>query len=262
MAPRPTPRFRYSGWPDEAVDLVEASIRAHGGWDAWKRLEIIRIEPGWLRGPLPLLKGFGRTFGLPRHFELRPHRHVAVFEGFPDAETTGLFEDGVVSLVDAKSTETLIGSRSHRKTFDSRARARRWTPLDALYFFGYALLHYHAIPFTLGEASFVCLEGVKIGRDTLLALELDFPLERETHCRRQKFFFGDEGLVRRHDYTADIVGPWAKGAHYWEDYDLVDGLKLPTRRRVKARVSGLVLPVTVLDAFFRDISVRFSPADS
>jgi len=251
-------RFRYSGWPDAAVDLVEDSIRAHGGWDAWKTLEVIRLDPAWLRGPLPWMKGYGRTFGLPRYFELRPHREVAVFEGFPTDDTTGLYENGTVSLVDAKTTETLIGSAHHRKTLQGTARNRTWTPLDALYFFGYALLHYHSIPFTLGEAAFVSMSEVSMRGQPLTSLELDFPPERETHCVRQTFFFGPEGLVRRHDYVADVISRLARGCHMWEDYDLVGGMKFATRRRVRVRLSGRPLPITVLDASFRAIEITSS----
>jgi hypothetical protein len=251
-----TTRFPYAGWPDDAVDLVERSIRTHGGWDAWKALEVIRIDPGWLKGSLPFLKGYGRTFGLPRRIELRPHRNVAVFEGYPNDETTGLYEKGTVSLVDAKTTETLIGSKGHRLTFDGGARRRRWAPLDALYFFGYALIHYHSIPYTLGEATFVSSRSVHVGGEELDVLELEFPPERETHSARQTFYFGREGLVRRHDYVAEVVGSWAKGSHFWLDYDLVDGLKFATRRQVRLRLTSRALPVVVLEAFFSRIEIE------
>lgn len=251
-----TLRFPYREWPDEAVDLVEASIRAHGGWDAWKHLEVIRIVPDRLRGLLPALKGYGRTHGLPRSFEIRPHRGVVLLEGFPDDEKTGLYEPDAVSLLDAKTTETLIGSVRHRKTFAGRARRRRWTPLDAAYFFGYALLHYHSIPFTLGEASFVSLRRVRSRGEDLSALELDFPPERETHCTRQTFYFGEEGLVRRHDYVAEIISPRARGCHYWEDYELSGSFRIATRRRVYASWSGRPTPLVVLDARFREVDVE------
>lgn len=249
-------RFPYAGWPDEAVDLVEHSIRVHGGWDEWKRLEVIYIEPAALRGPLPLIKGLRRTFVLPRRFELRPHRNVALFEGYPDDETTGLYEDGVVSLVESMTSETLIGSLNHRKTFEGFAKHRLWSPLDALYFFGYSLLHYHSMPFSLGEAAFLAIGDVRSRGEDLVRLDLEFPAERITHCNRQAIFFSREGLVRRHDYVAEVIGSFARGSHYWDDYELVDGFKFAMRRRVTARVSGTPLPITVLDASFRSFSVE------
>lgn len=252
-------RFPYAGWPDEAVDLVERSIRVHGGWEEWKRLEVISVETARLRGLVPAIKGLGRTFGLPRRFELRPHRQVVIFERFPGEDTTGIYERGVVSLVDAKTTETLIGSVNHRKTFVGRAKRRRWTPLDAIYFFGFALLHDHSIPFTLGEAGFVGMRRVRSRGEELDAIELDFPAERETHCRRQTVHFGRDCLVRRHDYVAEVVGSWAGVCQYWNDYEMVAGFKFPMKRRVVARLSGTPLPLTVLDAEFRSIEVESRP---
>lgn len=249
-------RFPYHQWPDEAVDLVETSIRAHGGWDAWKGLEVIRLEPAFLRGLLPAVKGYGRTFGLPRSFEARPHRGVVMLEGFPDPETTGVYEAGVVSLVDAKTTETLIGSIGHRKTLAGSARRRRWTPLDALYFLGYAMLHDHSVPFTLGEAAFVSMRTVTSRGETLAAIELDFPPARETHCVTQTVYFGPEGLVRRNDFVVEIVSPLAKVCQLWEDYEPASGFRLPMRRRVTARLSGRPLPFTVLDTKFSRIEVE------
>jgi hypothetical protein len=45
--------------------------------------------------------------------------------------------------------------------------------------------------------------------------------------------FGTDGLLRRHDYTVDVLGG-ATGLNYAFDYRDVDGIMIPTTRRVYA----------------------------
>lgn len=45
-------------------------------------------------------------------------------------------------------------------------------------------------------------------------------------------YFDAQRLLTRLDYTAEVVGGWARAAHICEDYQDFGGLKAPTRRRV------------------------------
>ena len=49
----------------------------------------------------------------------------------------------------------------------------------------------------------------------------------------QTFYFDARGLLRRHDYVAEVVGGWAKAAHYCDDHAQAGGLVFPTRRWVR-----------------------------
>jgi hypothetical protein len=69
-------------------------------------------------------------------------------------------------------------------------------------------------------------------------LAVTFPPAIHTHSRRQVFYYDDELRLRRHDYTADIVGRWANAAHMCADHAVVDGLVIPTRRWVRPRGPG------------------------
>ena len=44
-------------------------------------------------------------------------------------------------------------------------------------------------------------------------LEADFPPGLDTHSPAQVFYFDEGGLLRRHDYVAEVVGGWARAAH-------------------------------------------------
>ena len=55
----------------------------------------------------------------------------------------------------------------------------------------------------------------------------------KSHTSEQIFCFGSDGLLRRHDYTVDILGG-ATGLNYASEYREVEGLKFATKRRVFA----------------------------
>jgi len=45
--------------------------------------------------------------------------------------------------------------------------------------------------------------------------------------------FGPDGLLRRHDYKVDVLGA-ATGLNYASEYRNVEGIIIPTRRRIYA----------------------------
>jgi hypothetical protein len=219
--------------PDAAAFLARA-VERHGGRERWARLRVT-LSPTSLTGLVPWLKGVGRTFTLPSRADIEPARARAVFHDYPGAGATAVFEAGRVALGGAPLAE-------HRASFRGARKWRRWSPLDALYFFGYALTHYHAVPFTLGDAQ---LRGWDARRRVLT---VEFPPSVHTHCAVQSFHFDDSGLIVRHDYVAEIVGGWARGAHFWRDPVTVEGFPIATHRRVLARLGATPLPLVALDA--------------
>ena len=62
-----------------------------------------------------------------------------------------------------------------------------------------------------------------------------FPESVHTHSREQVFYVDARGRIRRHDYTAEPIGGWARAAHFCMDHERFDGLLVPTRRRVYPR---------------------------
>jgi pimeloyl-ACP methyl ester carboxylesterase len=62
-------------------------------------------------------------------------------------------------------------------------------------------------------------------------LRVTFPDGIASHTREQLFFFGPDGLLRRHDYAVDILGG-TTGADYALENREVNGIVVPTRRRV------------------------------
>jgi hypothetical protein len=252
-----TTAIAQSSWTGPGNDILARACEHYGGVEAWNALRKITLLPGRLNGLLPWMKGVGKTFPLPTAFEIRPHLAWTRFVGYPDPEHAGIFENGAVRIERMADDLVVAKSENHRLSFRGTARARRWQPLDALYFFGYALAHYHSLPFTLSQGRLI---GVRTsGRDGSQCdvLDVELPAELHTHSRRQQFYFDRQGLLVRHDYHAQIVGLLARAAHYWNQPARFNGFPISLDRHVFARTGSMALPVTALHATFADATVEF-----
>jgi hypothetical protein len=248
-------------WQGEERSLLERAIRRHGGWAAWTSAGTIAFRFARLDGLLPTVKGVGRTLPLPTRIEVVPRNATAVFEDFPARGSRGMFTAGEVRLLGAHG-EVLIQLANGRDAFQRASTFARWSPLQALYFFGYAITHYHSLPFTLVDGRPLALTGARVAGYRLRGVRVELPDGLHTHSRIQTFFFDDDGLIRRHDYVAEVVGPWAHGAHFWEDFTLAGELAVARRRHVVARLGARPLPVTVLHAELTDVSASPGPIPS
>jgi hypothetical protein len=82
------------------------------------------------------------------------------------------------------------------------------------------------------------------------------PTGLPTHSRRQSFYFDKAGRLTRHDYHAEVVGFWARGAHFWKSQAFFDGFPISLDRHVVARLGRISCPVTALRATFVDAEVE------
>jgi len=251
-----------NSWSTEAKAVVRQACERHGGHPAWKGTRSLLLEADDLSGLLPWVKGAGSTFRFPPRIRVFPHEARTVFEDFPGPGDTGVFEgDGSVSVRRRDGGVDGTPGLDHRASFGRLSKYRRWRPVDALYFFGYAVLHYHSLPFTLTEGEFLGMRRRRTHDGDRTEIRVRFPRSRITHCPVQTFHFDESGLLRRHDYTADVIGSWARGAHLWEDYRDVDGLLVAMQRRVVPRIGGATFPVVALHARFVSATREKSEAD-
>jgi hypothetical protein len=244
----------FRGWPRDAADLVRHAADAHGGFDRFRRVESFSLVALDLSGPLPRMKGIHI---LPARIEVFPHERKTIFHGYPQLDQFGVFEHGQVSLYSqAAPNEPMMRSERHRDTFRGLRKNRRWSELDTLYFFGYALLDYMSFPFVLKDLPFVeSCQYQKNGR-TYRGVTVEFPANSDTHGKYQSLYFGEDGRIVRHDYKAEVVGFWANGAHFWNDYQSVEGFSFPTRRNVVGRLGGWATSMPVLTAILAEFSVK------
>ena len=62
-------------------------------------------------------------------------------------------------------------------------------------------------------------------------LRAAFPQDMATHAREQVFFYHPAGLLRRHDYAAEVLGG-TPAAHFCDKHVTALGLVFPTHRYV------------------------------
>jgi len=248
-----------SGWTAESLGVLERACEHYGGFETWNALHEVRLHLEQLCGFLPWMKGNARTFIAPSTAEIRPHQRWLRFLRYPDPEHVGIFADGKVRIERLDESAVISHADDHRQSFRGLAKNRRWSSLDALYFFGYALTHYHSLPFSLYDARLIRFREVGSGRNRLSALDVELPADLHTHSRRQRFYFDPSGRLERHDYHAEIASFFARGAHFWQRQTRFNGFPIALSRYVTLRLGSQSVPLTALHAVFRDAEVELRP---
>jgi hypothetical protein len=216
--------------------MINQIIEAHGGQKFWDQVSGLKIRLR-IGGNL-----FAAKFQSPRIRSLRVEidttRIFARLSPFPRAGLRGVFEADSVRL----ETEGSVVVKDRKTTRDVDGRVERrlvWDDLDLLYFLGYALWNYSMTPFYFLWPGFECAEG-KLWREKdgscWHTLHVTYPPAFPTHSRQQTFYFDEQWLLRRLDYTAYVFGEWTRGAHYCSDHRTFDGLVFPTHRIVYPRL--------------------------
>jgi hypothetical protein len=215
--------------------LLDEVLEAHGGLERWRAARTVqaRVRSGGLllRTRVP-----GNRFADYRlTIEVREPR--AVMDPYPRAGQRGVFDRGE-ARIEGEGSEVLASRADPRPAFFGRAGLRRnvrWDPLDSTYFAGYAMWNYLTTPLLLTRDGVRVAEGERWREadQEWRRLEVDFPTDLDTHSAHQTFYVDSSGLIRRHDYTAEVVGGWARAAHHLSEHRQVDGLTFPTRRRVR-----------------------------
>ena len=213
-------------------DLLAFAIDSHGGLDRWRsftRLSTelsvggaiweIKQQPGLLTD---------KVFAIETQNE---HLTVTPFGG-PDSHL--VFAPNRLSIETA--TGEVVDSRDNPEAaFGGQVRETPWDRLHVAYFAGEALWTYLTQPFLYSYPGFVTeeIEPWAENGETWRRLRVTFPDYIKSHTRTQVTHIGPDGLIRRHDYTVDILGG-ASGANYPDNYHQVQGIMMPSRRRIFA----------------------------
>lgn len=211
--------------------LLDEAILAHGGISNWTKLRAVsaRLDIG---GAIWQLKGQPGMFsGL--ELEASLDRQLVSMS----SQTSGWKGEFMPHLVRVESLDqqSVEERAAPRTSYEGHTQQTQWDRLHALYFCSYALWTYLTIPFLYTSPGFKTEElgEWKENGETWRRLKATFPDSIASHSREQISYFGEDGLLRRHDYTVDVMGG-ARGANYASNYHYVGGIMMPMTRRVFA----------------------------
>jgi len=213
-------------------DLLAFAIDAHGGMDRWDTFRRLRAELS-IDGAIWHVK---QVPGLLKNkvVELDTHVQRISISPFGASGERSVFVHDRLGFESAEGNE-IEGGAATAASFIGHTRETPWQPLHAAYFASEALWTYLTSPFLYTYPGFNTreIDPWQENGETWRRLEVTFPDDIASHTRTQVTHFGPDGLMRRHDYTVDILGG-ATGANYPGDYREVQGLRMPMSRRIHA----------------------------
>jgi len=221
--------------------LLDSVLTAHGGLDRWREFNTIEatIVSG---GKLWEIKGQPQD-PAPRRMTVALQREWASVQPFGAADQKTDFTPERVAI--EKVDGSVVAERANpRESFAGHALTTPWDPLQRAYFNGYALWTYLTTPFMMTLPGFTVTEIGPISDhgERWFGLQAQFPERFASHSRLQEFYFGDDFLLRRHDYRVDVAGAFA-AIQYVYDIVEADGIKLPSKRRAyRCDANGQIMP--------------------
>lgn len=218
---------------EQKRDLLEQVLIAHGGLERWNRFSTVRatLVTG---GLLWDMKGLTQD-STPRQMTVWLHEQRASVMPFGAADQLTAFTPDRIAI--EKTDGQVVAERlAPRESFRDHGETTPWDPLQRAYFNGYALWSYLTMPFQFTLPGVVTeeIEPWQEGAQLWRRLRVRFPESIATHCAVQDFYFGEDYLLRRHDYSVDVSGG-LPAAQYVHDYVEAQGLRLPGKRRAYRR---------------------------
>ncbi|HMB94694.1 MAG TPA: hypothetical protein VKK61_01510 [Tepidisphaeraceae bacterium] len=212
-------------------ELLNLVVKAHGGLDRWNKVKAIKVAAS-ITGAIWYVKGNGDFLkNVILTAETQAERLTV---NFPGQNKRAIFEPNRI-VIETVNGNPIEARDNPEKSFEGQKRETPWDDIHVIYFVGEALWTYLNTPFLYTHDGFATEEisSIQVEGETWRRLKVTFPDYVKSHTREQIFCFGSDGLLRRHDYTVDILGG-ATGLNYASDYREVDGIIIPTKRRVYA----------------------------
>jgi hypothetical protein len=212
-------------------ELLESAITAHGELDRWNEIKSITVDAS-ITGAVWPVKGQADALREVR-FEVDTTRQLLTME-YLGHDRVSIFEPHRV-VVQTGDGEVIGARDDPEKSFEGHQFETPWDDLHLAYFMGEALWTYLNTPFLYSWPGFVNDEitPIEARGETWRRLEVTFPEDIKSHSRKQVFCFGPDGLLRRHDFTIDVIAG-APSELYATEYRDVDGIVVPTKRRAYA----------------------------
>jgi hypothetical protein len=211
-------------------DLLTFALEAHGGLQRWNEFTTLKAELSvdgaiWHAKQQPGLLA-------EKVFEIDTHNERLTITPFtaPDRRSVFVPDRLVLETLDG----TVIESRDDPEAaYAGHTLETPWDKFHVAYFASEALWTYLTSPYLYSYPGFESeeIEPWRENDEIWRRLKVTFPDHIASHSKTQITHFGPDGLMRRHDYTVDILGG-ATGANYVSDYRAFQGIKMPTKRRI------------------------------
>lgn len=213
------------------TNLVDAVIEAHGGLARWRATPFVqlRLSSGGLAFAL---KGQGRALERIDARVATQGQDVHLIA----AGRRARLSDGVFTLEGPDAS--IVETKADAGSFRGPRRLLRWSHADVLRFASLAIWTYASVPFVLARDDVeteVLDPWSEQPSESWHRVAVRFPDHLHTHSAQQVLYFDEQLRLRRHDYTAEAFGRWAKASHYCTSHRSFSGLLVPTRRRVYPR---------------------------
>lgn len=212
-------------------DLLAFAIDAHGGLDLWRQIHSIRVAAS-ITGAIWFVKSQGDALkDVVLTADTLTERLTVEF---PGQDKRAIFEPQRIVIQHLDGTP-ITDRDNPEQSFSGQQRETPWDDIHVIYFVGEALWTYLNVPFLYMQDGFVTAEiaPIEVDGEACRRLQVTFPDHVKSHTRTQISCFGPDGLLRRHDYTVDILGG-ATGLNYASEYRDVGGIVIPTKRRIYA----------------------------
>jgi hypothetical protein len=210
-------------------DLLQLAVEAHGGLSRWNQLKTVKASLS-ITGAIWQIQGKPDVL-IHVSIEASLHKERLMTHSNGQGIRT-VFELNRIT----QETEggRLMDSRDDpRSAFRGHTRQTPWDDMHVANFSSYALWNYLTIPFLYTYPGFVTEELApwQENGEQWRPLKVIVPDCIASHSREQVAYFGPDGLLRRLEFTVDVLGG-GSGLNYATDYRNVDGIVVPTKRRV------------------------------
>lgn len=235
-------------------ELLDIAIESHGGLDRWSKINLIRVDAS-ITGAIWFVKGKPDVLrDVAITAETKRERLTMELRG---QEKRTIFEPHRVAIQDAEG-RTISERDDPEKSFEGHTQETPWDDVHVAYFSGEAMWTYLNTPFLYAQPGFETEEiaPIESNGETWRRLKVTFPESVTSHTRTQISCFGPDGLLRRHDYTVDVLGG-SPGLNYAYDYRTFEGIVFPVTRRVVAYEGNYrpVISPVLVEINMRDIAL-------
>ena len=213
--------------------LMAEVLEAHGGASAWNGLTGITAR-ALIGGGMWALKGQAGVLA-DVTVSLDTRRQLVEYRPFGEPGLHSVWNPARVSI-ERESGDVVEFREDPRASMAGHSRDTPWDRLDLAYFSGYAIWTYLMTPFLFTWPGVVAREVEPWTEDGEVwrRLQVKFAASIATHCAVQTFYFGPDGILRRHDYNAEVFGG-VPAANYALSPRQIGGLVFPTERRIYIR---------------------------